>query len=194
MSVNYKKLCEELFGTTDVDELKAISDSVKVKNNRGAGRKRKFSDEQISQMLEMQAKNISQAEIAKHFGTSRQTVVRYLHENLEEDYNMQIDYMYRTSVCTTIFVDFKSEKIKIINKTDDIIHRAFGIKDNPSWDDFMIFLKDRCFPESRGDKKTLLKVLGVDSYDPLQIVEKTKGKTYEDKQWMKFKYRRKVEI
>jgi len=189
MSTDYKKLCKELFGTTDVNKLKSIADTLHSKNPRRAGRKRAFSNKQISEMLEMQSKNIPQTEIAKRFGTTRQTIARYLNDSAEKEYNMQIDYMFKASVCTTIYIDFKNEKINIINKTDDILHRAFGVNEKPSWDDFMTFLKDRCFPESRGDKKMLLQLLGIDSYDPLQIVEKTKGKTCEDNQWMKFKYR-----
>ena len=190
MAVDYKKICEEYFGTSDLDELKAIADTVKKKNPRGAGRKRVVTDEQIAKMHEMQSKNVPQSRIAEQLGVSRQTVMHYLSKGLSDDYTLQIDFMYRTSVCTSIYVNFKDKRIRIINKTDDILHRAFGVKENPDWDDFMYFLKDRCFPESRGDKRMLLDLMGIDSYDPLQIVEKTGGRTYEDRQWMKFKYRR----
>lgn len=185
MSVNYKELCLELFGTTDVEELKAIA----KKNNRGAGRKKAFTEKQIAEMRDMQAHNISQQRIAEHFGTTRQTISKYLKNKLDGRFNYQIDFMYKTSVCTTILVNFWDEKIKIINKTDDILHRAFGVNENPTWEDFNTFLEDRCFSKSRGDRKSVLRALGIDSYDPFQIIEQTKGKTYEDSQWMRFKRR-----
>lgn len=188
VSVDYKKLCNELFETTDVAQLKKIAEKLNKKNSRGAGRKKTFTFEQITKMKEMQAQNISQQKIAEHFGTSRQTISKYLSEPFYDKYGMRIDFMYKTSVCTTIFVDFWNEKIKITNKTDDILHRAFGVNENPTWDDFNEFLADRCFSQSRGDKKSVLMAIGVDSYDPIQIVEQTKGKTYEDSQWMRFKY------
>ena len=188
MSVDYKELCNELFGTSDVEELRKIADTINMKNKRNAGRKKEFSSSQIEEMLRIQAQNIPQQKIAERFKTTRQTVARYL-SGEDYDYSMKIDYMFKTSVCTTIYVDFKNEKINIVNKTDDILHRAFGRKENPTWQDFLDFISDRCFSESRGDRKAVLKALGIDSYDPIQIIEKTRGKTYEDRQWMRFKYR-----
>lgn len=182
MSVDYKELCLELFGTTDVDELRDIA----KKNNRGAGRKKRFTDKQIEKIYDMQAHGVSQQKIAEYFGVSRQTISKYLKNELDDHYNYQIDFMYKTSVCTTILVNFWDKKIKIINKTNDILHRAFGVNETPNWDDFNEFILDRCFSEARGNKKEILKSLNIDSYDPIQIVEQTKGKTYEDNQWIKF--------
>ena len=39
-NVDYKAICQELFGTTDVDELKRIAAQMNQKNPRQAGRKR----------------------------------------------------------------------------------------------------------------------------------------------------------
>lgn len=63
MNVNYKELCNELFGTTDVEQLKKIASKVNKKNNRGAGRKKAFTSEQINEMKEMQMRNISQQKL-----------------------------------------------------------------------------------------------------------------------------------
>jgi len=111
------------------------------------------------------------------------------HENgITSGCTMRITYMNRDEICTIIDVDFLNEKIWIQNKTDDLIHRAFGILEHPKWEDFEIFLRERCFPETRGNKDSLLKSLGLDHYDPLSIVEKTQGRMCEDYQWMKFEY------
>ena len=84
-----------------------------------------------------------------------------------------------------IHVDFNREEIAICNTTEDIIHRAFGIKAKPTWEDFMSFLEERCFPRSRDHLRMVLQDLQLDSYDPLAIVEKTKGRMAEDDQWLK---------
>lgn len=190
MELDYKSVCSELFGTTDIEELKQIANTIHKKNPRGAGRKKMFTDAQIQEMRQMQSNGIPQQEIAMCFKTTRQTVARCLRDDFTDTYTLKIDYMYKQRVCTIIFVDFWNHKIKITNKTPDILHRAFGINENPTWEDFQIFLTDRCFPKSRGDKKSVLESLQLDSYDPMQIVERTKGKTYEDRQWMRFEYRR----
>lgn len=192
MQTDYKALCLELFGTADKEELQAIAKSVRKKNSRNAGRKKAFSKLQIDEMKKMQANGNSQVQIAKQFHTTRQTVSKYL--ATDEDafigsFVQRIDYMCGTKVCTTIYVDYSNKRIKIINKTNDILHRAFGIQENPTWEDFEHFLEDRCFSRNRGDKKSILAALQVDSYDPMQIVRVTKGKTYDDRQWMRFKSR-----
>ena len=38
--------------------------------------------------------------------------------------------------------------------------------------------------------KDILRDLGLDSYDPLAIIEKTKGRMAEDKQWIRLRYYR----
>jgi hypothetical protein len=58
----------------------------------------------------------------------------------------------------------------------------------PTWEDFNYFLKERCFPETRGDAKLLLRQMRIGGYDPLQIVEKTAGRMAEDNLWLKFDY------
>lgn len=101
---------------------------------------------------------------------------------------MRMKYMYKNEPCTIIDIDFLNQKIEIENRTDNIVRRAFGVCEHPTWDDFEYFLKDRCFPETRDGTKQILKDLGLTDYDPLQIVEKTKGRTAEDQMWIRFTY------
>ena len=102
--------------------------------------------------------------------------------------------MFKQYPCTVIDIDFLKQKIYIQNKTDDIIHRAFGVVENPSWDDFELFLEDRCFPRERGNCRSILCSMGLTDYDPLQIIEKTQGRMAEDKQWIKIRYNDRGEI
>lgn len=101
---------------------------------------------------------------------------------------MRMEYMYKNEPCTIIDIDFLNQKIEIENRTDDIFHRAFGTCEKPTWDNFECFLKDRCFPQERDNMKRVLYDLNITSYDPLQIVEKTKGKTAEDQMWIRISY------
>lgn len=184
--MDYRKLCLELFGTDDVEKLKDIAE--KVNNNRNAGRKRKFNNEDIENIEKMLASGKTVNYVAKYYNTSRQVIDKYINRPPEGNYTMRMTYMYLQHPCTIIDVDFLNEKISIKNRTEDILHRAFGCVEKPNWQQFEEFLSDRCFPKSRGDLKTLLRRLEIDSYDTLRIVEKTKGKTADDNMWIKFNY------
>ena len=187
-NVDYKAVCQELFGTTDVDELKRLAAQINQKNPRQAGRKKKFKHEDVERMRELRADGVPMQEIADRYGTSRQIVSKYLNQAPEDGYTMRMTLMYQNRPCTAIDVNFLQNKIKIQNYTKDILHRAFGIKEDPTWEDFYVFLQDRCFPKTRGNVKAVLAGLGLQDYDPLQIVEKTNGRTAEDDLWLKFQY------
>lgn len=192
MNIDYRALCVELFGTDDVEKLKKIARETKNKHN--AGRKNKFNDKQIKEIENLLRKGITMSEVANIYGTSRQIIDKYVNKPIEKDYTLRMTYMNGRKPCTIIDVDFLNEKITIKNRTDDMLHRAFGVVEEPTWEQFEEFLADRCFPETRGDLKAILKELDIGSYDRLQILEKTKGKTSDDDLWIKFKYFPKGEI
>lgn len=187
-NVDYREVCRELFGTTDVNELRQIAEQFKQKNPRQAGRKKKFTEADVAYMRELRANGVPMQEIADRYNTSRQIVSKYLNQAPEAGYTMRMTLMYQNKPCTVIDVNFLQNQIKIQNYTKDILHRAFGVKEDPTWEDFHVFLQDRCFPKTRGNVKTVLTELGLQDYDPLQIVEKTNGRTAEDDLWLKFQY------
>lgn len=182
------------------------------KNERGAGRKQALSDEVIAQIRVRKDAGETLTALAEEYGVSRQTLSGYLNRKdaqMEQicktyrkwaeinhrfrgidtaDYVMRMDFMCEDECCTQILVDFRREQIAIVNTTDDIIHRAFGIKAKPTWEDFMEFLESRCFPRTRDHLRLVLKDLGLDNYDPLAIIEKTKGRMAEDLQWIDITY------
>lgn len=186
--MDYRKLCVELFGTDDEAALRKIAAEYEKKNTRNAGRKRKASDEEIRKMRTMRNAGASMQELARKFGISRQTVERYLNTTIEDGCTMRLTYMFRRQPCTVIDVNFLDRKVVIQNRTDDILHRAFGVIEAPTWNDFENFLRDRCFPQTRGNCKELLREMGLTDYDPLQIVEKTKGRLADDEMWLRFRY------
>lgn len=177
---DYRKLCIDLFGTDNETELKDIAGRLK------SGRKNKLTETDVKNAIEMQKNGKTTAEIAQTFNVSRQTISKYLNKPLNGNYVMRLDFMFRQKVCTEIYVNFADKKIKIVNRTNDIMKRAFGINENPDWNDFKQFLEERCFPKSRAFRKTILKKIGADGYDTLQILEKTDGRTAEDNQYIRF--------
>lgn len=102
-----------------------------------------------------------------------------------KEYPLRMFYMYEDKICTLIDVDLKNQKIKIKNYVDNIIFRAFGVNENPSFNDYKEFLKSRCFPETRDKLKLVLRDLDLPFYDPFLIIEKTQGKMAEDNFWIK---------
>ena len=188
MELDYRILCLELFGTDDVEKLRNIAARSNQNNNRNAGRKRKFTDMDVHEMKRLQASGKSVQEIAQIYGTSRQIVSKYIDKPPTDGCTLRMTYMYRQHPCTLIDVDFLRQKIYIQNRTDDLLHRAFGVNEQPTWQDFELFLQERCFPRTRGMLKDELARFSLDSYDPLQIVEQTRGKMAEDNMWLKFQY------
>lgn len=185
---DYQKLCLELFGTDEEDRMREIAEKVSRKNPRNAGRKKRFRPEEVAQMQKLREGGAALSEIAGQFGTSRQMIGKLLSSAPREGCSLRMTYMYGQHPCTVIDVDFLNRKIYIQNHTGDLLHRAFGVKEEPTWEDFEDFLEERCFPRTRGDCRKLLEKLDLTDYDPLQIIEKTRGRMAEDSLWIKLRY------
>ena len=93
-------------------------------------------------------------------------------------------YMFKNDRCTLIDVDQAKQKIEIKNYTDNLMFRAFGKNENPSYKDFSDFLEERTMPKSRDKLKLELDNLEIPFYDPLLIIRKTKGRMAEDNFWI----------
>ena len=85
-------------------------------------------------------------------------------------------YKYKDTVTTKIIADYQKKTVVIENYTDDILHRAFGVNEHPSFADFENFLESRCFPRTIDHMKLHLKELGISCYEPLSIIQKTHGR------------------
>lgn len=94
-------------------------------------------------------------------------------------------YMHGDNPCTLIDVDEKNRKVRIVNYAINLQFMAFGCNQNPSYDDYLDFLKSRCFPETRDKLKIVLEDLDIPFYDPYLIIKKTKGRMAEDNFWLK---------
>ena len=97
----------------------------------------------------------------------------------EKVWPLRIWYMYDQDVCTLIDVNERERKVKIKNYTDKIMFRAFGVMEEPDYNQYIEF------PESRDKMKLILKDLGLPFYDPIMIIEKTEGRMAEDDFWIR---------
>ena len=188
-----------------------------VWNARNAGRKPSINDSELEIIKTKRENGAPVTQLAEEYGVSRQTMSAYLNRNETNDYNeliyktykkwveinrdfrksfrmqdylLRMEFMCEDELCSSILVNFKDKEIKVVNHTSNVIHQAFGVKAKPDWEDFEYFLESRCFPRGRDYMKDILRDLELDSYDPLAIIEKTKGRMAEDKQWIRLKYYR----
>lgn len=103
----------------------------------------------------------------------------------ERKYPLRLWYYNLDTVCTIIDVDIISQRVSIKNYTDNLLYRAFGRNEHPTYAEYEEFLRSRCFPEERDKMKLMLRELDIPFYDPLMIIEKTDGRMAEDNFWIK---------
>ena len=87
-------------------------------------------------------------------------------------------------LCTVIYADFTDETIIHQDYTSNLVKTAFGRRTQPSWQDFMGFLEERCIPRTRAGLREYLEAIGGLEYDPIEIIKKTQGRMAEDYQWL----------
>ena len=154
--------------------------------------------------------NCTQNSIAEFLGVSKKTIERWEGNNclitgsearlmkmIDDDptllsmfeipdkkYPLRITYKLNADICTIIDVDEASKKIEIKNYCKNYLNCAFGKNENPTYEDYEHFLESRCFPKTRDKMKIMLKMLEIPFYDPMLIIEKTKGRMAEDNFWL----------
>ena len=111
---------------------------------------------------------------------------KYAVKKLDKGHDVSLfQYYDGDKLCTTICADFTDETLLVENHISDPVKTAFGNNRLPTWGDFQSFLEDRCLPRGRSGLREYLDAIGVDEYDPLEIIEKTHGRMAEDSQWLK---------
>lgn len=93
-------------------------------------------------------------------------------------------YYSGNNLCTLIYADFTDKTLAAENHIDNLVKTAFGKKSHPDWDDFTAFLEERCIPKGRSGLREYLESIGVESYSPIEIIQKTQGRMAEDNQWL----------
>ena len=99
---------------------------------------------------------------------------------------MKLEFYDGESLCTKIVVDFTDKTLSVQNTTEHIVKTVFGKNEVPTWDDFQDFLEERCVPRNRSGIREYLETIGVEEYNPLEIIKKTNGRMAEDNQWIKW--------
>ena len=196
--MEFRSQIEQIFGTTDPDRLREIARRARcydstVHNARGAGRKAKLSGEEIGRLFFLHHTGVTTQALAAQFGVSRQTVSAYLRRveqtELLPSAVLRYYFLGPETLCTVIDIDLVHERIAIQNYTDEIVLRAFGVNENPTWADFEWFLRDRSIPPTRAALKPLLRQMGIPFYDPMLMIEHTQGRMAEDGQWIEVERR-----
>jgi hypothetical protein len=96
-----------------------------------------------------------------------------------------LSYYDDNTLCTKIAADYNEKSICVENYVTNVLRTAFGNHQQPTWEDYMLFLEERCIPRSRAGLRDYLDEIGVDAFDPLEIIKKTSGRMAEDQQWIK---------
>ena len=102
----------------------------------------------------------------------------------EREFPLRLRYLNQNRLCTIIDVNDREQWVKIKNYVTDPLYRAFGRNEHPTYEEYEEFLESRCFPRTRDKMKILLEELNLPFYDPLMIIQKTKGKMAEDDFWI----------
>ena len=98
---------------------------------------------------------------------------------------LRLEFYDGEILCTKIVVDLTDKTLSAENTTKHIVKTAFGKNEVPTWEDLQNFLEERCVPRSRSGIREYLETIGVEEYNPLEIIEKTGGRMAEDNQWIK---------
>ena len=106
-------------------------------------------------------------------------------QKLNKKHDVRLIRLYDgDELCTTIYADFTDKTVFSSNHTSDQVKTAFGNNALPVWNSFVAFLEERCVPRQRDGLREYLEVLGLDEYDPIEIIKKTAGRMAEDHQWV----------
>ena len=98
---------------------------------------------------------------------------------------MKLTYYDGNVLCSTILADMTEHTVRIENHTERVIKTAFGNNFTPGWEELQQFLEDRCIPRARAGLREYLESIGVEKYDPIELVKKTEGRMAEDDQWIR---------
>lgn len=151
-----------------------------------------MTQKEFAELLNVSVKSVERWEISKKPVTGAAAALirlhdmnRYLNENLiiperTPDYPLRFYYKYYDTICTVIDVNQIQQRVRIKNYTRNLLYRAFGRNESPTYKEYEEFLESRCFPRERDKMKLMLKALDIPFYDPLMIIRKTEGRLAED--------------
>ena len=100
---------------------------------------------------------------------------------------MKFNFMNdENQVMTSVSVNPITKKVKIKNFTDDIMDRAFGINEKPTYEDVLKFFESRAFPRNYAGIDDVLEGMNLKTYDPYLMCKKLQGRTEQDEFYIDF--------
>lgn len=116
----------------------------------------------------------------------RSSMDEFISKKRAKNHELKMIYYYDAdNLCTSICADFTDKILYAENHTEDLIKTSFGKKEIPLWEDFLSFLEERCIPRERAGIREYLETIGIEEYDPIEIIYRTAGRMAEDQQWLK---------
>ena len=113
----------------------------------------------------------------------KQTLQEYQNTH-KQNKLLQLKFYHGDTLCTTILANETDKSVLIENHTNNPLYTAFGVQDDPDWQDYCDFLEERCIPKSRAGLHEYLTAIGVAEYSPIEIIRKTQGRMAEDQAWL----------
>lgn len=95
-------------------------------------------------------------------------------------------WMWRDEVMSEVEFDLNTGYVKVVNYTDDMLKRAFGVEEKPTIKDLDEFMEDRSVPENRKNIREILEYMGISKYDPHKITRITNGMMLHDHHWIMY--------
>ena len=108
-------------------------------NERNAGRKPLISSAVMDDIVIRNKAGESSASLAKEYNVSRQALYKRIREY--SYIPARIEYLVEGKLCTLIEVDFRRERVHVVNYAAELSKRAFGFITDPGWEDFRAFLE-----------------------------------------------------
>lgn len=102
-------------------------------NDRGAGRKAKLNNEQISDIIERKNNGESITKLALEHGLSRQALYKCINRTINKN-ELKIDYVVNGSVYMTLLVDVDNKSVSMIQAADRVLAYGFLLDKNHSWE------------------------------------------------------------
>ena len=157
--MDYKDLCQNIFGTADIGELKVIAERAEKAVRKPKVRKG-FSNDDIWEIRRLHARGLPVGEIAKRFNSTRQVINGYVYPERAEEYVLRIELFRKGEACTMIEYDIMCQRVRMRSRAVPMWDKTTCILCNTDWMDLKTFLEKKGIPSPEGTLEELLKCIG----------------------------------
>lgn len=91
----------------------------------------------------------------------------------------------KNELIADVYIDTRTMKVDL-KQYSKYNHLRMFLNDEITVEEVLDWLQDRCFPETRANCKELLKMLGLKTYDVIDITKITHGLMMDDYIWIKW--------